>query len=57
MDSLAALQPLVDDLVWVIAPEPLDAIGRWYENFAPTSDVEVCDLLARAAQPHRSPAP
>jgi predicted phosphoribosyltransferase len=48
-DSLAALRPLVDDLVCVIASKRLDAIGRWYENFAPTSDAEVCGLLARGA--------
>ncbi|HEU5100435.1 MAG TPA: phosphoribosyltransferase family protein [Roseiflexaceae bacterium] len=48
-DSVAALGPLVDDLVWVIAPKQLYAIGRWYENFAPTTDVEVCDLLERSA--------
>lgn len=56
-DSLAALRPLVDDLVWVLVPEPLDTIGRWYQDFAATSDAEVCGLLARAAEPRRSPAP
>jgi putative phosphoribosyl transferase len=46
-ESLAALRPLVDALVWVIAPEPFDALGLWYEDFAPTTDAEVCALLAR----------
>jgi predicted phosphoribosyltransferase len=57
-DSLAALRPLVDGLTWVIAPEPLTSIGRWYQDFAATSDAEVCGLLARAAEPahDRSPA-
>jgi putative phosphoribosyl transferase len=48
-ESLAALRPLVDALVWVIAPEPFDALGLWYEDFAPTTDAEVCALLARDA--------
>jgi putative phosphoribosyl transferase len=56
VESLAELRPLVDELVWVSAPEPFDAIGRWYENFAPTSDSEVCGLLARIAEP-QTPAP
>jgi predicted phosphoribosyltransferase len=48
-DSLASLRPLVDALVWVIAPESFDALGRWYEDFTPTTDAEVCALLARGA--------
>jgi putative phosphoribosyl transferase len=48
-ESLAALRPLVDALVWVIAPEPFYALGLWYEDFAPTTDAEVCALLARGA--------
>jgi putative phosphoribosyl transferase len=47
-ESLAALRPLVDALVWVIAPEPFEALGLWYEDFAPTTDAEVCALLARS---------
>jgi len=49
-ESLAALRPLVDALVWVIAPEPFDALGLWYEDFTPTTDAEVCALLARDAR-------
>ena len=49
-DSLAALRPLVDALVWVIAPDPFDALGRWYADFTPTTDAEVCALLARSAR-------
>jgi putative phosphoribosyl transferase len=46
-DSLAALPPLVDELICVIAPETFYAIGLWYEDFSPTTDAEVCALLAR----------
>ena len=48
-ESLAALRPLVDALVWLIAPDPFYALGLWYEDFAPTTDAEVCTLLARGA--------
>jgi putative phosphoribosyl transferase len=49
-ESVAALRPLVDALLWVIAPEPFYALGLWYENFAPTPDAEVCALLERGAR-------
>ena len=49
-ESLAALRPLVDALVWVIAPEPFDALGLWYENFVTTTDGEVCALLECGAR-------
>jgi predicted phosphoribosyltransferase len=50
-DSLHALRPLVDDLVWVLAPEPFYALGLWYEDFRPTTDDEVRRLLGQAAAP------
>jgi predicted phosphoribosyltransferase len=28
-----------------MTPEPFYAIGLWYENFAQTTDEEVCELL------------
>jgi predicted phosphoribosyltransferase len=28
-------------------PDPLYAIGFWYENFAQTTDAEVCELLQK----------
>jgi putative phosphoribosyl transferase len=52
-ESLVALRPLVDALVCVIAPQPFYAIGLWYEDFAPTSDAEVCALLAQVAHTPR----
>jgi putative phosphoribosyl transferase len=53
-ESIAALRPLVDALICVIAPDPFYAIGLWYEDFAPTTDAEVCALLAQTA---RAPRP
>jgi putative phosphoribosyl transferase len=34
--------------VCLIKPEPLHAIGLWYEDFRQTSDAEVCSLLKQA---------
>ncbi len=39
----------VDEIVCALTPEPFYAVGLWYEDFAPTSDDEVRELLARAA--------
>jgi len=38
----------VDDIVCAVTPEPFYAVGLWYEDFAPTTDDDVRDLLARA---------
>ncbi len=40
-----------DDCVCVMTPEPLYAVGVWYEDFSQTTDEEVCDLLARSVVP------
>jgi putative phosphoribosyl transferase len=43
------LETVADEVVCAETPEPFYAVGLWYEDFAPTSDAEVCDLLAQAA--------
>jgi putative phosphoribosyl transferase len=43
------LRKEVDDLVCARTPEPFYAVGMWYEDFSPTSDEEVRELLRRAA--------
>ena len=44
----------VDEIFCLLTPEPFHAVGLWYEDFTPTSDDEVRDLLARpAATPGR----
>jgi putative phosphoribosyl transferase len=48
--SCAAIQREVDQVVCLLQPESLDAIGLWYENFEQTSDREVRDCLTEAAQ-------
>jgi erythromycin esterase-like protein/predicted phosphoribosyltransferase len=47
----AALQAMADEVVCLATPEPLHAVGLWYEDFSETSDEEVRDLLARARRP------
>lgn len=40
----------VNELVCVDTPTPFQAVGRWYRNFAQTSDDEVQDLLWQSRQ-------
>tara|TARA_R110002073_G_scaffold144889_11_gene297021 strand:+ start:772 stop:1431 length:660 start_codon:yes stop_codon:yes gene_type:complete len=39
------LEELVDELICLHTPEPLDGVGRWYGDFSQTSDEEVESLL------------
>jgi predicted phosphoribosyltransferase len=39
-----------DEIICAIVPEFFQAVGQYYEDFSQTSDEEVRDLLARAAQ-------
>lgn len=48
--SCAALREQADDVVCARTPEPFAAVGQWYEDFGQTSDEEVCQLLALAAE-------
>ena len=40
-----AMQAVVDEMICAATPEPFYAVGLWYDEFGPTSDQEVCDLL------------
>jgi putative phosphoribosyl transferase len=51
-----ALRPTVDQVVCAMVPESFVAVGLWYEDFSPTTDAEVRDLLARPAH-DRTEAP
>lgn len=44
------LQELVQDVVCLSTPEPLNSIGMWYRDFSQTTDEEVCRLLQQAEQ-------
>jgi putative phosphoribosyl transferase len=41
------LRDEVDEVVCAITPEPFQAVGSWYDDFAATTDEEVRELLAR----------
>ena len=47
-DAIKRLKPMAADIVWVQSPTDLFAVGFWYEDFSPTTDEEVIDLLARS---------
>lgn len=40
----------VDEVVCVETPEPFMGVGRWYEDFAQTTDEDVRSLLSRAEE-------
>jgi putative phosphoribosyl transferase len=44
------LQSEVDEVICAAMPEPLQAVGLWYQDFPQTSDKEVRDLLRTANQ-------
>ena len=39
----------VDDVICAITPEPFQAVGRWYQDFAQTTDEEVLEVLGARA--------
>jgi putative phosphoribosyl transferase len=38
----------VDELVYVMAPDPFEGVGKWFEDFSQTTDEEVQGLLEKA---------
>ena len=55
VETCEALRPLVDDLVCLSTPTPFRAVGLSYDDFGPTTDEEVLQLLAAASE--RAPVP
>jgi putative phosphoribosyl transferase len=47
------MRAIADDVVCVITPSPMRAVGLWYDDFTQVTDEEVRDLLARARGMHR----
>jgi len=41
---------IVDEIVCGVTPRPFHAVGLWYDDFSQTSDEEVRELLADAAE-------
>jgi predicted phosphoribosyltransferase len=48
-DTCSALAEEVEEVVCPLRPEPFYGVGLWYEDFSPTSDQQVRDLLKRAS--------
>jgi predicted phosphoribosyltransferase len=48
-DACRALRAVADDTVCLLTPGWFSAVGAWYDDFSPTTDAEVRDLLERAA--------
>jgi predicted phosphoribosyltransferase len=44
--TCAELRSIADHVVCATTPEPLHAVGLWYDDFSQTSDAEVHELLA-----------
>jgi putative phosphoribosyl transferase len=55
--TCAAIRREADQVICATEPEPLDAVGRFYRNFDPTSDDEVRMLLAEAHTTSPLPPP
>ncbi|MBX3155051.1 MAG: phosphoribosyltransferase [Deltaproteobacteria bacterium] len=47
-ETCAALSSYADQVICLITPEPLYAVGLWYEDFEQVSDTEVRELLDAA---------
>jgi putative phosphoribosyl transferase len=45
LDTCDRLRSEVDEVVCLMTPEQFCGIGLWYEDFTPTTDDEVCELL------------
>ena len=47
ISACESLRAIVDKVICLIMPEPLNSIGMWYIDFSQTSDQEVQHLLAQ----------
>jgi putative phosphoribosyl transferase len=47
-DTCEALGTQVDEIICAITPDPMYAVGLWYEHFDQTTDDEVRELLTQA---------
>jgi putative phosphoribosyl transferase len=45
--AIAKLKDQVNQIICLVTPKSLGAVGFWYENFTQTTDTEVCNLLVQ----------
>lgn len=48
METIERLRRVADEVAYVETPEPFQAVGYWYEDFAQVEDEEVLETLSRA---------
>lgn len=48
--AIYLLRQEADEIHYVMAPEPFEGVGRWYEDFSQTTDEEVRSLLKKAGE-------
>jgi predicted phosphoribosyltransferase len=53
-ETAEPLRAVADEVVCAEVPEKFGSVGHWYEDFSPTTDDEVLDLLARPADARRA---
>jgi putative phosphoribosyl transferase len=53
-ETCQRLAALADRVVCLTMPEPLQAVGQWYEDFSQTTDEEVRQLLANSEEISRN---
>lgn len=46
--AIKLLQPQVDEIIYGMAPDPFEGVGKWFEDFSQTTDKEVQRLLEEA---------
>jgi len=46
--AIDLLRPEVNEILFVMVPEPFEGVGKWYEDFSQTTDQEVQFLLNEA---------
>src|SRR5882724_7833665 len=56
-DTCREFEDEADEIICASAPEFFQAVGQYYEDFSQTSDEEVRELLARAAQERSAQQP
>jgi putative phosphoribosyl transferase len=54
LSTCEELRDEADEIICAVTPEPFYAVGLWYDDFSPTTDEEVRDLLQRA--PRQEPS-
>jgi predicted phosphoribosyltransferase len=54
--TAALLRPETDDLICLLMPDDLEAVGLWYRNFEQVPDEEVMRLLEEVRRPAGSNA-